>query len=75
MYYFIQREFKLLRLLDILNLVGADTISVRYIRTLRKTSRTRTGVHTSYNTRKNVKQLAANGDNVFKISTFGPIRE
>jgi len=37
---------------------------------LRKTSRTRTGVHTSYNTPKNVKQLAANDDNVFKISTF-----
>jgi 3D (Asp-Asp-Asp) domain-containing protein len=49
--------------------------NVSHICTLRKTSRTRTGVHKSYNTRENVKQLAAIDDNVFKISTFGPITE
>jgi hypothetical protein len=48
---------------------------VSHICTLRETSRTRKGVHTSYNMRNDVKQLAANGNNVFKISTFGPIRE
>ena len=42
---------------------------------LRETSRTREGVLTSYDTGISFKLLAANGNNVLKILTFGPIRE
>jgi len=60
--------------LDILNLVGGG-YHVSHTFTLRQPSRTRTGVYTSYETGNSEKQLAVNDDNLFKISTFGPIRE
>jgi hypothetical protein len=43
--------------------------------TLRKTSRTRLGVHTSYDTGNIGKSLVANDKKVFRILTFGPIRK
>jgi len=73
-------NFKRWHLLDILNLAGGGGgggggCYISLTCTLRKTSRTRTGVYMIYDTGNSEKQLTTNDDNVFKISIFGPIRE